>query len=70
MYTYPALYKDAGRAKKLKKKKIGTAVNEVSQGNLTACHVGHACHSFSRSALVYILDSSESDYRNYIVGLL
>ena len=68
MYTHSSLYRDVGRAKK--NKNFGTAVNEASKRNLTACHIGHASHCFGRPALVYIWDSSESDYRNYIVGLL
>ena len=67
----------SGKGKK--KKKIGTAVNVVyqvnlsaCQGNLAACHIGHVCHSFGRPSLVYIRNSTESDYRNcsYISGLL
>jgi hypothetical protein len=35
MYTYSSHYREAGRAKEMKKK-IGTAVNVASQGNLSA----------------------------------
>jgi hypothetical protein len=38
-------YRDAGRAKEIKK--IGTAVNAACQGNLSACHFGHARRKYA-----------------------
>ena len=31
--------------------KTGTAVNAACQGNLSACHFGHACHRFIRKGI-------------------
>jgi len=41
--THYSHYRNAGRAKENKQ---DTAVNDASQGNLSACCVGHACHRF------------------------
>ena len=41
IYRYSSQRRDAGRTKV-----IGAAVNAACQGNLSACHFGHACHRF------------------------
>ena len=40
---------DAGWAKQIRE--IRTAVNTACQGNLSACHFGHACHGFVSAGL-------------------
>ena len=46
---YSSQYRQAGWAKVINK--FGTAVNAAFQGKFSACHFGHACHRFDRTAL-------------------